>query len=112
MVPRSAGKPGNAETLILDAINLKRAKGSAYAEGKTLVVFLHANAGMWFPNNVARCLPQPLHFAAVCVVGLQGVIEGEYIYSVANLHLDGGDAPTFYVPVSKNFDAWTVTRVQ
>jgi hypothetical protein len=113
MVPRLAGQSGNAEALILDAIDQKRAKGgSAYAKGKTLVVLLHANAGMWFPNKVARRLPRPLHFGAMWVVGLQGVIEGEYIYGVANLHVDEGDAPTFHVRVSKNFDAWRVTRVQ
>jgi hypothetical protein len=72
-VPRqSGGNNADAQALILEAIELKRSKGgAAYASGKTLIVFLDADAGAWFPNRVARALPQPLHFAAVWVVGLQ-----------------------------------------
>jgi hypothetical protein len=41
--------------LILNAIDEKRNKGrSAYASGKTLVVFVNASTGEWFPNGVAR----------------------------------------------------------
>jgi hypothetical protein len=65
MVPRlRPGEAGDAETLILNAINLKREKGgAAYAEGKTLIVFLEAGAGVWYPNKVAKQLPDPLLFA-------------------------------------------------
>jgi hypothetical protein len=111
MVPRR--QKGHAQTLILKAIEQKRRKGgAAYATGKTLVVFLHANGGMWFPNQVARQLPEPLHFATVWVVGLQGVIEGEYVYAVTNLDLSQGNVPTFQVRISKDYDAWQVTPLQ
>jgi hypothetical protein len=73
-----AGQADDAETRILKAIDKKRDKGgAAYAAGKTLIVFLDAGAGTWFPNRVARRLPDPLHFAAVWVVGLQGVEASE-----------------------------------
>jgi len=114
MVPsHAAGKDDDAKSLILKAIEQKRTKGgAAYAEGKTLVVFLDAGAGEWHPNKVARALPDPLLFATVWVVGLQGVQDGEYVYGVTLLDLNTGNAPTFLVRISKTFDAWEVTSLQ
>jgi hypothetical protein len=116
MVPRLAeGQTGDAQALILDAIEQKRFKGgAAYARGKTLIVFFEAGtaAGRWFPNKVARQLPKPLHFAAAWVVALIGVEKGEYVYSVTDLDVGAGDAPTLLVHISKEFDAWEVTRIQ
>jgi hypothetical protein len=114
MVPRlRAGQTEDAETLILKAIDQKRDKGgAAYAAGKTLIVFLDAGAGTWFPNRVARRLPDPLHFAAVWVVGLQGVEAGKYVYGVTNLDLTEGNAPTLLVRINEDFGAWEVTRTQ
>jgi hypothetical protein len=114
MVPRlRPGETGDAETLILNAINLKRKKGGvAYAEGKTLIVFLEAGAGIWFPNKVAKRLPDPLLFATAWVVGLQSFENGEYTYGVTNLDLTEGNAPTLLVRVGRDFDSWRVTRIQ
>jgi|SRR5215470_537963 len=114
MVPRlRAGQTPDAETLILKAIDQKRDKGgAAYAAGKTLIVFLDAGAGTLFPNRVARRLPDPLHFAAVWVVALQGVEAGEYVYGVTNLDLTEGNAPTLLVRINEDFGAWEVTRTQ
>jgi len=104
---------GDAHTLILEAIEKKRSKReAAYASGKTLVIFLNAKGGNWHPKRVARQLPDPLHFAAVWVVGLQVVENGEYVYGVTHLDLTEGDAPTFIVRIKKDFDDWTVTRIQ
>jgi hypothetical protein len=76
-----AGEKANAETLILKTINSKQNKGGkAYASGKTLIVFLNAGLGEWFPNKVARQLPEPFDFEAVWVVGLQGVEKNNYVY--------------------------------
>ena len=49
MVPRlRPGETGDAATLVLKAIEQKRNKGgAAYAAGKTLIVFLEADAGVW-----------------------------------------------------------------
>jgi len=114
MVPRlRPSETADPETLILEKINQKRAKGgAAYAEGKTLIVFLEAGAGVWYPNKVAKQLPDPLLFATVWVVGLRGVEDGEYVYGVTNLDLTEGNAPTLLVRVSRDFDGWQVTRIQ
>jgi hypothetical protein len=114
MVPRlRPGETGDGEALILKAIEHKRSKGgAAYAAGKTLIVFLEAGAGIWFPNKVARQLPDPLLFTAAWVVGLQGVVEGEYAYNVTSLDISEGDAPAVLVRVGKDFDTWRVKRVQ
>jgi hypothetical protein len=113
MVPRlRPGETADAETLILEAIEHKRSKGAAYATGKTLVVFLEAGAGIWYPNRVAKQLPDPLLFAAIWVVGLQVVDADEYIYNVTCLDISGGDAPAFHVRIGKDFDTWTVKRIQ
>jgi hypothetical protein len=114
MVPRlRPGETGDAEALILKAIEHKRSKGgAAYAAGKTLIVFLEAGAGIWFPNKVTRQLPDPLLFAAAWVVGLQAVADGEYVYNVTCLDISEGNAPAVLVHVGKDFDTWTVKRVQ
>jgi hypothetical protein len=114
MVPRlNSDETEDSEALILNAIEHKRSKGgAAYAAGKTLIVFLEAGAGEWFPNRVARQLPQPLFFSAAWVVGLQGVIDGEYVYNVTCLDISDGDAPAVRVRVGRKFDMWTVERVQ
>jgi hypothetical protein len=114
MVPRlRVGQTGDAQALILKAVEHKRRKGgAAYAAGKSLIVFLDAEAGLWFPNRVARQLPEPLHFAAVWVVGLQGVEAGEFVYGVTHLDLSDGNAPTLLVRIRKDFDAWEVRPVQ
>jgi hypothetical protein len=114
LVPRlRPGQSTDSEALILNAIKQKRNKGgAAYANGKTLIVFLDAGAGIWLPNKVARQLPEPLHFAAVWVVGLHGLEDGKYIYNVVHLDISAGDAPALRVEVGKDFDTWRVKRVQ
>jgi hypothetical protein len=114
MVPRlRPGQTADSGALILKAIEQKRSKGgAAYASGKNLIVFLEAGAGTCFPNKVARQLPDPLLFAAVWVVGLHGLEAGEYIYNVVHLDISDGDAPALVVQLGKDFDTWTVKRVQ
>jgi len=113
MVPRARpGETPDIVPLVLKVIGLKQNKGgAAYASGKTLVVFLEAGGGPWFPNRVAKKLPQ-IDFETVWVVGLQGVEAGEYVYGVTNLELDESDALAWRVRINANFDAWEVTRVQ
>jgi hypothetical protein len=110
LVPNQMGKVANIEALILKAIDDKRNKGgAAYASGKTLVVFLNAGGGSWFPNKVAKQLPDPLYYAVVWVVGLEA---GEYDYSVTQLDVGECDAPTWLIRIASNFDSWAVDRVQ
>jgi hypothetical protein len=112
MVPaisRNAGR--NAGELILEAVRLKVKKGgSAYASGKTLVVFLFQSTGEWYPNKVTPQLPDPLLFEAVWVVCLHGVEEGRYTYNVTRLAHP--HAPAWRVRFNKNFDGWEVEAVQ
>ncbi len=114
MVPRlRADQTVDAHALILDKVEQKRSKGgAAYAAGKTLIVFLDADVGEWFPNRVAQQLPEPLHFATVWVVGLRAVEAGEYVYNVTNLDLSKGVVPALLVRIGKDFDKWEVTPVQ
>lgn len=114
MVPRQVGgDAADAGDLILGAINHKRAKGGeAYAKGKTLVVFVDAVTGAWFPNPVTKALPDPLFFDAVWVISLQRVEDGRYIYGVTLLDISTGNAPTYHVTISENFDSWRVEELQ
>lgn len=115
LVPAAqSGATVDIEALILKAINGKRAKGAAaYASGKTLVVFLNAGGGgAWFPTRVTRQLPDPLYFEVVWVVALHHVEDGEYTYSVAQLELREGHAPTWLVRIAKDFNTWEVKRTQ
>lgn len=101
------------EVLILGQLALKQNKGkAAYAAGKTLVVFLNAAGGPWFPNKVAKSLPKPLDFDAVWLVGLHGVEDGEYRYNVMQLDKEAGTAQIWRVRIAADFNSWQVERVQ
>jgi hypothetical protein len=109
--------PGNTEEIepqILAAIAQKLDKGGdAYAGGKTLVVFLEGGGERpWFPNRVARALPQPLLFAGAWIVGLHGVETGEYLYNVAQLDEKTGSSLVWRVRIAADFDKWTVGQIQ
>jgi hypothetical protein len=114
VVPAVAGgEEVDIAPLILQAIRKKRDKGgAAYASGKMLVVFQSAEGQKWYPNRVAKELPDPLYFEDVWVVGLQGVEDGSYIYQVTRLDLSQGDAPAWRVRIGKEFDGWTVEPIQ
>lgn len=113
VVPSIIGGEGvDIEARVLEAIEQKNSKGKAYASGKTLVVFQTARGENWYPNRVAKQLPDPLHFDDVYVVGLRAVEDGSYIYQVTNLDVGAGNAPVLIVRISKDFDGWTVETIQ
>ncbi len=57
----------------------KNDRGPSYCTGKVLIVFMDTPAGTYFPNRIARGLPNPLHFDQVWLVGLQEVkADGTY----------------------------------
>jgi len=114
MVPRhNGGEDADAHALVLDAINQKRAKGGEpYARGKTLVVFLDAAGGEWFPNRVAKAMPDPSYFDDVWVVGLYGIENAEYVYGVTQLDLSSGNAPVYTVRINSDFTSWVVKEFQ
>ena len=96
--------------VILDAIQSKVDRGPAYGAGKTLVVLSEAT-GVWFPNRVARQLPNPLHFSDVWVIALQAPTR-PCVYGVTYLDISNGDAPTWKVSLDQNFSTWTVAQIQ
>ena len=114
MVPELPSTVGMAlEDRVLEQIQMKVAKGrAAYAGGKTLLVFLNAAGGAWYPNKVVRGLPKPLYFDTVWAMGLQVVENAEYVYGVTNLQQSGGNAPAWRVRISPTFEAWAVERIQ
>jgi hypothetical protein len=114
LVPNlKGGAAEDIQALIPGQIALKQDKGkAAYAGGKTLVVFVNAVGGPWFPNRVAKSLPKPLDFAAVWVVGLHGVENGEYLYNVMQLDQEVGAADIWRVRIAADFNSWQVERVQ
>jgi hypothetical protein len=110
-MPRS-NATSDVEASIVKAVDGKQKKGgAAYASGKTLVVFLNSGGGEWKPNRVAKNLPAH-DFGTVWVVGLCSAEDGEYVYGVANLHVEGGNAPTWVIHIAKDFTSWRVRRVQ
>lgn len=112
MVLAKTDATADLDDLVLAAIAKKRDKGGpAYAAGKTLVVMIEGG-GVWYANRIARQLPQPLHFAAVWAVGLNGVEDRRYSYWVAMLDLADGDAPVYRVVIADDFASWKVTRIQ
>jgi len=101
---------GNIENLILAKIQKKHVKGGeAYASGKTLVVFLDSGGGPWYPHKVAGQLPDPIFFDGIWVVGLYGVIAGEYTYFATRIDLAG--TPKWRVRIAPDFDDWTVEPI-
>jgi hypothetical protein len=114
LVPRTrGGEADDVAALILKAVARKQSKGgAAYASGKILVVFLNAAGGEWYPNTVAKQLPETLYFREVWVVGLQSVTAGEYVYAATLLDLSDGNAPTWRVRIGKDFYAWEVEPIQ
>jgi hypothetical protein len=82
MAPSPSGRvEPEPKALILRAVDKKRDKGVAYADLKTLCVFLNADVGnrTWHPNKVTRELPNPLYFKNVWVIGLERVVEGDHV---------------------------------
>lgn len=105
------GGEGPADDLIPTAIQKKVSKGGkAYASGKTLVVFRYGGGDKqpWYPNKLARRLPDPLHFDAVWVVGFEGLSSGGMVYAVARLEKIG--SPVWWVTIRPDFQSWAVTE--
>jgi hypothetical protein len=104
------GRCEDAATLVLEKIAKKNKPKYA---GQTLVVFCNEGGGTaWYPNKVAKSLPDPLHFEAVWVVALQGVVEGAYTYGVTRLDLRRGNAPAWRVRIAPDFESWQVEPLQ
>jgi hypothetical protein len=67
---------------------------------------------VWFPNEVAKALPNPHLFDAIWVVGFSTVDNGSYVYNLTLLDVMAGDAPAFLLRIAPDFDAWQVKQLQ
>ncbi len=101
--------------LILGAVDHKAKRGEEYAQGKMLAVFLFtktSSAEPWYPNRVARELPQH-EFMQVWFVNLHEASEGiGYAYNVVVLDAGTANAPIWRVHINDDFQSWTVKTVQ
>jgi hypothetical protein len=112
-IQRNGGTDSSAAERILSAIDKKREKGgAAYAQGKTLVIFLLTGGGEWFPTKLAKKLPEPLLFDAAWVVSFESLVAEKYTYSVTRLDITQGHAPAWRVIINETFDAWRVEVIQ
>lgn len=114
LVSQKNNESDHIQALILKQIEKKQNKGGvAYASGKTLIVFLNKQGGEWYPNRVARSLPH-VDFESVWVVGLQNVVEGQYLYNVARIFPVGYSVkcPIWHIAINKKFDDWNVKKIQ
>lgn len=110
LISRRNKESKDIDSAILKHIEKKQKKGgAAYASGKILIVFLNKKGSNWYPNRVARKLPK-VDFISTWVVGLQGIIDGEYYYNVTRL--DPRGCPIWRIHVKKTFDEWGVKRIQ
>ena len=114
MVRKDDNDKREIETRVVEAIRQKQDKGDEqYAGGKTLIVFVNAgNATEWWPNRVARAVPQPILFGAIWLVGLQAVEEGDYLYNVVEIDAENGVSHVWQVRIAASFDEWSVSHVQ
>jgi hypothetical protein len=114
MVPKDDNDERDIETRVLQAIRDKQQKGGEeYARGKTLIVFLNAgNSSEWWPNRVAKALPQPILFGAIWIVGLHFVENGEYHYNVVEIDVESGVGHVWRVCIPAGFDQWSVSHIQ
>jgi hypothetical protein len=114
MVPKNDDDERDIETRVLEAIRDKQQKGGQeYARGKTLIVFLNAgNSSEWWPNRVAKAVPQPTLFGAIWIVGLHAVENGEYHYNVVEIDVESGVGHVWRVCIAAGFDQWSVSHIQ
>lgn len=97
------------EERVLHAIQLKIDRGTDYARGKRLVVFLE-DAGLWYPNRVGRAIHMKHAFEAVYCVGVSSVTDNGYRYFVTQLNEI--NSPAWEVFINIDFIDWTVVQVQ
>jgi hypothetical protein len=107
--------PDDPQAKILKCVSEKNDRGSAYGRARNLIIFLYrsGNPGPWWPNRLARLLPQPLHFDTVWLVGFQHFERADRIYAVTCLDVSqGGHAPIWLVRIDSNFDRRAICDVQ
>lgn len=104
-------KLASGEQRVIDAINLKIAKGDAYAREKLLTVFFDG-AGQFFRNKIREGIYGRHNFEAVFCVGLLNSGHDGYSYSVTEFRDSFGDqSVTHKVEINGNFTDWKITQI-
>jgi hypothetical protein len=99
------------ESRIIEAINLKIARGDEYANGKLLVVFFDG-AGKFYRNKIRESIFNRHNFEAVFCVGLLESSDDGYSYSVTEFRNSFGDkSRTYRVDINNDFNNWEVAQI-
>jgi len=109
-IPAGKNLP-TGEDRIIQAINLKIARGSEYAQDKILVVFFDG-AGWFFRNKIRESIFKRHNFEAVFCVGLLDSGVDGYSYYVTEFRDSFGDKSiTHKVEINGNFNNWKVSQI-
>ena len=104
-------KLASGEQRVIDAIELKIAKGDTYARGKFLAVFFDG-AGQFFRNKIRESIFGRHSFKAVFCVGLLDSGPNGYSYSVTEFEDSFKDQSiTHKVEINGDFTDWHITRI-
>lgn len=109
-VPKGRKLP-SGEQRVIDAINLKIARGNDYAREKLLVVFFDG-AGQFFRNKIRESIFGRHNFEAVFCVGLLDSGPDGYSYSITEFRDSFGDqSVTHKVEINGDFTDWEITQI-
>lgn len=109
-IPKGKKLP-NGEQRVIDAINLKIAKGSEYAHQKLLVVFFDG-AGVFYRNKIRESIFGNHEFEAVFCIGLLTSNSSGYSYAVTEFRDSFKDKSiTHRVDINGDFNEWDVTKI-
>lgn len=109
-IPKGKELP-SGEQRVIDAINLKTAKGSDYAKEKLLVVFFDG-AGEFFRSKIREAIFGKHNFEAVFCVGLLNSGKDGYSYSVTEFRDSfGNQSVTHKVEINGNFTDWKISQI-
>ena len=109
-IPKGKKLP-SGEQRVIDAIDLKIARGIEYAKDKLLVVFFDG-AGEFYRNKIRESIFGRHGFEAVFCVGLLDSGENGYSYSVTEFRNSFGDqSVTHKVEINGDFTDWKIFQV-
>jgi len=109
-VPRGRKLP-SGEQRVIDAINLKIARGADYAHEKLLVTFFDG-AGQFFRNKIRESIFGRHNFEAVFCVGLLNSGPDGYSYTVTEFRDSFGEqSVTHKVEINSDFTDWEITQI-
>jgi len=109
-IPMGKKLPGG-EQRVIDAINLKIARGHEYARNKLLVAFFDG-AGEFFRNRIRENIFGRHGFEAVFCVGLLNSGEDGYSYSVSEFRDSfSNQSVTHKVEINGDFTDWETSQI-